>query len=73
MVWLKKFDSDINDEEGVDYVEKGETEKLSPEPKTRDASTSTHERPHISHDRLSWMIAYNQIGSLTSLHRSKVS
>lgn len=49
-------------------VENGETEKLSPEPKMRDASTG------MSQERLSLMIKYNQIGSLTSLSRgSKVS
>lgn len=55
-------------DEDADMVENGELEKLSPEPKTRDASTG------MSQERLSLMIKYNQIGSLTSLPRgSKVS
>jgi hypothetical protein len=48
-------------------IENGENEKLAAEPKTRDASTS------MSQERLSLMIKYNQMGSLTSLSRSKVS
>jgi hypothetical protein len=49
-------------------LENGENEKLSPEPKMKDASTS------MSQERLSLMIKYNQIGSLSSLSRgSKVS
>lgn len=56
-------------EDDNDLVENGELEKLSPEPKTRDASTC------MSQERLSsLMIKYNQIGSLTSLPRgSRVS
>lgn len=52
-------------------VEKGEAEKLytdGDEPKTKDQGTS------MSQERLSLMIKYNQIGSLTSLPRgSRVS
>jgi hypothetical protein len=49
-------------------AENGERDKLNaPESKMRDASTS------MSQERLSLMIKYNQIGSLTSLSRSKVS
>lgn len=54
------------DDDG-DAVENGEAEKLAPEPKMRDASTS------MSQEHLSLMIKYNQIGSLSSLSRgSKV-
>ncbi|XP_070494972.1 major facilitator superfamily domain-containing protein 6 isoform X2 [Chironomus tepperi] len=59
-VWLKRFDTD---DDNVDVLENGENEKLSPEPKMRDASTS------MSQERLSLMIKYNQIGSLSSLSR----
>lgn len=67
LLWLKKFDSstDKDDQEGV---ENGETEKLAPEPKTKEQGTT------MSQERLSLMIKFNQIGSLTSLPRgSKVS
>ena len=48
-------------------MENGENEKLSSEPKMRDASTS------MSPEHLSLMIKYNQVGSLSSLSRgSKV-
>lgn len=56
-----------------DAAENGEAEKLNDtkecdEPKTRDQGTS------MSQERLSLMIKYNQIGSLTSLPRgSRVS
>lgn len=43
--------------------ENGETEKLKEEPKYKDQSTM------VSFERLSLMIEYNQIGSLTSLGR----
>jgi hypothetical protein len=46
------------DDDG-DVAENGENEKLSPEPKMRDASTS------MSQERLSLMIKYNQIGSVS--------
>lgn len=55
------------DDDG-DAAENGETEKLSGEPRMRDASTG------MSQEGLSVMIKYNQIGSLTSLSRgSRVS
>lgn len=58
---MKKFDL-LDDETEVNEI--GEMDKLSPEPKTRDASTS------MSQERLSLMsLKYNQIGSLTSLSR----
>lgn len=81
ILWLKKFDAvrkawnshgylfnnHFYQAEESDLAENGENEKLSPEPKTRDASTG------MSHERLSLMIKYNQVGSLTSLSRgSKV-
>lgn len=56
-----------------DVLESGEAEKLTEtkeadEPKTKDQGTS------MSQERLSLMIKYNQIGSLTSLPRgSRVS
>ncbi|KAL7040264.1 hypothetical protein ACKWTF_000330 [Chironomus riparius] len=59
-IWLKRFDTD---DDNVDVLESGENEKLSPEPKMKDASTS------MSQERLSLMIKYNQIGSLSSLSR----
>lgn len=82
ILWLKKFDSVIdffcltNDDDKLNYqaddeveiAENGEGEKLNAsETKMKDASTS------MSQERLSLMIKYNQIGSLTSLSRSKVS
>lgn len=66
LLWLKKFDAtaDKDEQEGV---ENGETEKLAPEPKTKEQGTT------MSQERLSLMIKFNQIGSLTSLPRgSKV-
>ncbi|XP_035914657.1 uncharacterized protein LOC118513229 isoform X2 [Anopheles stephensi] len=62
-IWLRKYDNLDADEEAV---EKGEAEKLytdGDEPKTKDQGTS------MSQERLSLMIKYNQIGSLTSLPR----
>lgn len=65
LVWLRKFD---NKEDDDCAVESGETEKLAAEPKYKDQGTT------MSQERLSLMIKYNQIGSLTSLPRgSKVS
>lgn len=62
LLWLKKFDAspDKDDQEGV---ENGETEKLAPEPRTKEQGTT------MSQERLSLMIKFNQIGSLTSLPR----
>ncbi|XP_055639140.1 uncharacterized protein LOC129777095 isoform X2 [Toxorhynchites rutilus septentrionalis] len=64
-IWLRKYDNPDADE---DAAENGEAEKLndtkdSEEPKTKDQGTS------MSQERLSLMIKYNQIGSLTSLPR----
>ncbi|XP_050076887.1 uncharacterized protein LOC126564028 isoform X1 [Anopheles maculipalpis] len=62
-IWLRKYDNPDADEEAI---EKGEAEKLytdGDEPKTKDQGTS------MSQERLSLMIKYNQIGSLTSLPR----
>uniref|UniRef100_A0A182IT32 Major facilitator superfamily associated domain-containing protein n=1 Tax=Anopheles atroparvus TaxID=41427 RepID=A0A182IT32_ANOAO len=62
-IWLRKYDNPDADEE---TIEKGEAEKLyneGDEPKTKDQGTS------MSQERLSLMIKYNQIGSLTSLPR----
>ncbi|XP_055540662.1 uncharacterized protein LOC129727164 [Wyeomyia smithii] len=64
-IWLRKYDNpDLDD----DAAENGEADKLtdtkdSDEPKTKDQGTS------MSQERLSLMIKYNQIGSLTSLPR----
>lgn len=63
-LWLKKFDM-VDDEAETADNENGETDHLSSEPRTKDASTS------MSQERLSLMIKYNQVGSLTSLSRSK--
>uniref|UniRef100_U5EED9 Putative transporter n=1 Tax=Corethrella appendiculata TaxID=1370023 RepID=U5EED9_9DIPT len=64
-IWLGKFDNP--NECDPDLLENGEGEKLTndtkDEPKTRDQGTS------MSQERLSLMIKYNQIGSLTSLPR----
>lgn len=67
LVWLKKFD--VHDKDDQDLTENGEAEKLTGiEPKTKEQGTT------MSQERLSLMIKYNQIGSLTSLPRgSKVS
>ncbi|XP_054742928.1 uncharacterized protein LOC129247702 isoform X1 [Anastrepha obliqua] len=63
LAWLRKFDHNIDDcEEEVEAIENGETEKLT-EPATKEQGTS------MSLERLSLMIKYNQIGSLTSLPR----
>lgn len=60
-MWLKKYDQ--TEEMDDDSAEK---DKLT-EPRTKDQGTS------MSQERLSLMIKYNQIGSLTSLQRgSKV-
>ncbi|XP_036328087.1 uncharacterized protein LOC118740595 isoform X1 [Rhagoletis pomonella] len=63
LAWLRKFDHNLDDcEEEAEAVENGETEKLT-EPATKEQGTS------MSLERLSLMIKYNQIGSLTSLPR----
>ena len=63
LIWLRKFDHRDEDDLGV---ESPEAEKLT-EPKFKDQGT------YMSQERLSLMIKYNQIGSLTSLPRgSKV-
>ncbi|XP_073826977.1 uncharacterized protein isoform X1 [Musca autumnalis] len=66
LVWLRKFDHNMDDTEdeveAVEAVEAGETEKLT-EPPTKEQGTS------MSLERLSLMIKYNQIGSLSSLPR----
>ncbi|XP_064535318.1 uncharacterized protein LOC135426224 isoform X2 [Drosophila montana] len=63
LIWLRKFDHTTEEsEEEVEAVEAGETEKLT-EPATKEQGTS------MSLERLSLMIKYNQIGSLTSLPR----
>jgi len=68
LIWLRKFDHTTEEsEEEVEQVEAGETEKLT-EPATKEQGTS------MSLERLSLMIKYNQIGSLSSLPRgSRVS
>jgi len=68
LIWLRKFDHTTAEyEEEVEAVEVGETEKLT-EPATKEQGTS------MSLERLSLMIKYNQIGSLSSLPRgSRVS
>lgn len=70
VLWLKKFDVHDKDDQEM-TMENGETEKLNQssesEPKTKEQGTT------MSQERLSLMIKYNQIGSLTSLPRgSKV-
>ncbi|XP_058980577.1 uncharacterized protein LOC101900156 isoform X2 [Musca domestica] len=66
LVWLRKFDHNMDDTEdeveAAEAVEAGETEKLT-EPPTKEQGTS------MSLERLSLMIKYNQIGSLSSLPR----
>ncbi|XP_017154293.1 uncharacterized protein LOC108163489 isoform X3 [Drosophila miranda] len=63
LIWLRKFDHTTDDsEEEAEAVEAGETEKLT-EPATKEQGTS------MSLERLSLMIKYNQIGSLSSLPR----
>nr|XP_022908220.1 uncharacterized protein LOC111419624 [Onthophagus taurus] len=60
-LWLRKFDE-------IDEEEEEETERLKdPEPKFKDQGTM------VSMERLSLMIEYNQIGSLTSLGRTRSS
>lgn len=64
-LWLRKFDN-MGLESCEETCENGENENLK-EPKTKEMGTS------MSQERLSLMIKYNQIGSLTSLPRgSKV-
>lgn len=66
LVWLRKFDQEAQFKENLKCEENGENEKLT-EPKTKDQGTT------MSQERLSLMIKFNQIGSLTSLPRgSKV-
>lgn len=82
-VWLKELqdDEEFVEEEGVDnggnksapenkllMVECGETQKIKTikEPLYKDQSTM------VSFERLSLMIEYNQIGSLTSLGRRSI-
>ncbi|XP_055687030.1 uncharacterized protein LOC129792220 [Lutzomyia longipalpis] len=60
LIWLRKFDQQEHLKE--DCEENGESEKLT-EPKTKDQGTT------MSQERLSLMIKFNQIGSLTSLPR----
>ncbi|XP_023166202.1 uncharacterized protein LOC111596284 isoform X1 [Drosophila hydei] len=63
LIWLRKFDHTTEEsEEEAETVEAGETEKLT-EPATKEQGTS------MSLERLSLMIKYNQIGSLSSLPR----
>ncbi|EDV94199.1 GH25020 [Drosophila grimshawi] len=63
LIWLRKFDHTMEEsEEDAEAVEAGETEKLT-EPATKEQGTS------MSLERLSLMIKYNQIGSLSSLPR----
>ncbi|XP_030241784.1 uncharacterized protein LOC108649840 isoform X1 [Drosophila navojoa] len=63
LIWLRKFDHTAEEsEEEAETVEAGETEKLT-EPATKEQGTS------MSLERLSLMIKYNQIGSLSSLPR----
>ncbi|XP_055593474.1 uncharacterized protein LOC129744793 isoform X2 [Uranotaenia lowii] len=59
-IWLRKYDNPEAEEEDT---ENGEAEKLTEEPKTKDQGT------WMSQERLTLMIKYNQIGSLTSLPR----
>lgn len=76
VLWLRHIDlTDYDDEPSMGGAgDAGETEKLTgagsdapAEPKTKDMGTG------MSQERLSLMIKYNQIGSLTSLPRgSKV-
>lgn len=69
LVWLRKFDATAEEEE-TESAEKGEANEKDKfiEPNTKDQGTS------MSLERLSLMIKYNQIGSLSSLPRgSRVS
>lgn len=68
LAWLRKFDHNLDEmEDYMDGADNGETDKLT-EPTTKEQGTS------MSLERLSLMIKYNQIGSLTSLPRgSRVS
>uniref|UniRef100_A0A1L8DEQ6 Putative transporter n=1 Tax=Nyssomyia neivai TaxID=330878 RepID=A0A1L8DEQ6_9DIPT len=60
LIWLRKFDQEEHLKDNCE--ENGESEKLT-EPKTKDQGTT------MSQERLSLMIKFNQIGSLTSLPR----
>lgn len=62
LAWLRKFDHQAEDRDDQEGAENGETDKLT-EPATKDQGTT------MSLERLSLMIKYNQIGSLTSLPR----
>ncbi|XP_049817223.1 uncharacterized protein LOC109608343 [Aethina tumida] len=64
-LWLKQIE--INGEKDESALENGEAEKLTDEPKTRDVGTMCSFEKLDS--RLSLMVEYNQIGSLTSLGR----
>lgn len=69
LVWLRKFDATAEEEE-TESAEKGEANEKDKfiESNTKDQGTS------MSLERLSLMIKYNQIGSLSSLPRgSRVS
>ncbi|XP_017769290.1 PREDICTED: uncharacterized protein LOC108557327 [Nicrophorus vespilloides] len=57
MCWLRKIEIIYQEEDMIDEV------KPEPEPKTRDQGTM------VSFERLSLIIEYNQVGSLTSLGR----
>jgi hypothetical protein len=70
IIWLKKFDAvslKCLDDDDLEVADIGEGEKLNIDSKTRDASTS------MSLERLSLMFKFNQMGSMSSLSRSKVS
>lgn len=64
LIWLRKFDATA-DEEEPESAEKGESNEKDKfiETNTKDQGTS------MSLERLSLMIKYNQIGSLSSLPR----
>lgn len=66
LLWLRKFDHKFKGTE--EMAADAEQEKLTGEPRFKDQGTG------MSQERLSLMIKYNQIGSLTSLPRgSRVS
>lgn len=63
--WLRKLE--LPTDKLDDDIENGEADKLNnevAEPKFKNASTM------VSYERLHLMIEYNQIGSLSSLHRN---
>ncbi|XP_077294603.1 uncharacterized protein LOC143917078 [Arctopsyche grandis] len=63
--WLRKISNDVIDDEDIDdAAENGESDKLNTEPHTKEVATM------VSTERLSMMIHYNPIGSLTSLPRN---